>query len=71
MFGRDFAPAPDSLIAVNILLVTPAPLRITNGNRVTALRWAAMLKELGHRVKVAQRYEDRRFDALVAVGRAG
>jgi putative glycosyltransferase (TIGR04348 family) len=52
---------------VNILLVTPAPLRITNGNRITALRWAAMLKRLGHRVEVAQRYENRPFDALVAL----
>ena len=53
--------------AVNIQLVTPAPLRINNGNRITALRWAAILKKLGHRVRVTQSYEDRPCNALIAL----
>jgi putative glycosyltransferase (TIGR04348 family) len=52
---------------VNIQLVTPAPLRINNGNRITALRWAALLKKLGHRVRIRQRYDERPCDALIAL----
>ncbi|HEX9786623.1 MAG TPA: selenoneine biosynthesis selenosugar synthase SenB [Candidatus Binatia bacterium] len=52
---------------MNIQLVTPAPLRINNGNRITALRWAAMLKKLGHRVRVTQSYDERPCDALIAL----
>jgi putative glycosyltransferase (TIGR04348 family) len=52
---------------VIIQLVTPAPLRINNGNRITALRWAALLKELGHRVRITQSYDGRSCDALIAL----
>jgi putative glycosyltransferase (TIGR04348 family) len=52
---------------VNIQLVTPAPLRINNGNRITALRWSALLKKLGHRVRVTQTYDDRPCDVLIAL----
>ena len=51
MSGPAFAPAPSNIL-VNIQLVTPAPLTINNGNKITALRWAAILKKLGHRVRV-------------------
>ncbi|HEY7715266.1 MAG TPA: selenoneine biosynthesis selenosugar synthase SenB [Candidatus Binatia bacterium] len=50
-----------------IQLVTPAPLRINNGNRITALRWAAIFKKLGHRVRVSQSYDDRGCDVLIAL----
>lgn len=52
---------------MNIQLVTPAPLRINNGNRITALRWSALLKKLGHRVRVTQTYDERRCDVLIAL----
>jgi putative glycosyltransferase (TIGR04348 family) len=52
---------------VIIQLVTPAPLRINNGNRITALRWAALLKELGHRVVITQSYDGRSCDMLIAL----
>jgi putative glycosyltransferase (TIGR04348 family) len=52
---------------VNIQLVTPAPLRLNNGNRITALRWAALLKKLGHRVRITQSYDERSCDALIAL----
>jgi len=52
---------------VKIQLVTPAPLRINNGNRITALRWAAILKQLGHRVRVTQSYDGRPCDLLIAL----
>lgn len=52
---------------MNIQLVTPAPLHINNGNRITALRWAALLKKLGHRVRITQSYDGRSCDALIAL----
>jgi putative glycosyltransferase (TIGR04348 family) len=52
---------------MKILITTPAPPRSKNGNRVTALRWARILKELGHKVTVSQVYEDGAYDLLVAL----
>lgn len=52
---------------MNIHLVTPAPLRLNNGNKITALRWAAMLRQLGHRVRVTQSYDGERCDVLIAL----
>lgn len=52
---------------MNIQLVTPAPLKINNGNKITAVRWAGILKKLGHRVRVAQTYDGRRCDVLIAL----
>lgn len=52
---------------MNIQLVTPAPLHLNNGNRITALRWAAILKKLGHRVKILQEYRSSRCDLLIAL----
>ena len=52
---------------VRICLVTPAPPGSTSGNRVTATRWAGLLRELGHRVTVAQRYTGQPCDMLVAL----
>jgi hypothetical protein len=48
-------------------IVTPAPARSRSGNRVTAQRWAGILRELGHRVSVAQEYGGERYDALIAL----
>jgi putative glycosyltransferase (TIGR04348 family) len=48
-------------------IVTPAPPRSRYGNRVTALRWARILRELGHRVTIVQDYSDEAFDLLVAL----
>ena len=52
---------------MNIQLVTPAPLKINNGNKITALRWAAILKKLGHRVRVRQVYDGKPCDVLIAL----
>jgi hypothetical protein len=52
---------------MKIQLVTPAPLNLNNGNKITALRWARLLKRLGHRVKVTQRYDGDASDALIAL----
>lgn len=48
-------------------LVTPAPPYSRNGNRVTANRWAGILRSLGHRVTISQEYDGQDFDLLVAI----
>jgi putative glycosyltransferase (TIGR04348 family) len=52
---------------VKIQLLTPAPLKINNGNKITALRWATILKKLGHRVQVRQAYDGKSCDVLIAL----
>jgi putative glycosyltransferase (TIGR04348 family) len=58
---------PDLRAAVKICLVTPAPPRSLTGNRVTALRWARLLGQLGHRVAVVEEYGGQACDVLVAL----
>jgi putative glycosyltransferase (TIGR04348 family) len=53
--------------SMKIQLVTPAPLKLNNGNKITALRWAGIFKKLGHRVKVKQRYDGTPCDVLIAL----
>lgn len=52
---------------MRICLVTPAPPRSRKGNRITALRWARLLRSLGHRVQIAEEYRQQRCDVLVAL----
>jgi putative glycosyltransferase (TIGR04348 family) len=52
---------------MKIQLVTPAPLTLNNGNKITAVRWAGIFKKLGHRVRVTQDYDGKRCDALIAL----
>jgi putative glycosyltransferase (TIGR04348 family) len=52
---------------MNICVVTPAPGRSRKGNRVTALRWARLLRELGHRVAIEEKYRGQRCDLLIAL----
>jgi len=48
-------------------MITPAPPGTQHGNRVTALRWTRILRELGHRVTLAQSYQGEPVDLLVAL----
>jgi len=52
---------------MRIQIVTPARPGAQTGNRVTAQRWAQILRRLGHRVRVAQTYGGERCDLLVAL----
>lgn len=50
-----------------VCLVTPAPPGSRKGNRITALRWARILRGLGRQVVVRQEYDGERHDLLVAL----
>ena len=52
---------------MKVLLVTPAPPGSRKGNRITALRWATILRGLGHRVVVAGDNTGVRADLLIAL----
>ena len=52
---------------MRIAVVTPAPAGSRAGNRATALRWARVLRSLGHRVSIGPEYTAQRCDVLVAL----
>lgn len=52
---------------MNVRIVTPAPRRTRKGNRVTALRWARVLKSLGAAVTIDTQYRGEPADLLVAL----
>jgi putative glycosyltransferase (TIGR04348 family) len=52
---------------MKISLITPANKLSKSGNRNTAVRWARLLRELGHRVSIAESYNDKPFDAMIAL----
>lgn len=52
---------------MKVRVVTPAPPRSSSGNRVTALRWARVLRGFGHTVAVQEDYRGESCDLLVAL----
>jgi len=52
---------------MRIALITPAGPGTRNGNRHTALRWAAFLRAAGHRADVSVQWDGRRADAMLAL----
>src|SRR5712692_2520580 len=52
---------------MRIGIVTPAPPDSLYGNRITALRWATILRRLGNRVSVSQAYDGESYDLLIAL----
>lgn len=50
-----------------IRLITPAKRQSRAGNRATATRWAAMLRELGHRVDISVYYGGQTADCMIAL----
>ena len=52
---------------MKITIVTPAGKGERSGNRATAVRWARVLRKLGHRVEIITEYERPQADLLVAI----
>ncbi len=52
---------------MRIGIVTPAPPGSRYGNRITALRWARILRRLSHRVSISQAYNGELYDLLIAL----
>jgi putative glycosyltransferase (TIGR04348 family) len=52
---------------MEVSIICPARPGSQQGNRMTARRWADILRELGHRVRIAQTYRDGRCDLLIAL----
>ena len=52
---------------MKISLITPAHKQSKAGNRTTAVRWARILRNLGHRVDIAMDYAGAPADAMVAL----
>lgn len=52
---------------MRVLIVTPARRGDRGGNRVTALRWAALIRSAGHRVRITEAYRGEPCDVMVAL----
>jgi putative glycosyltransferase (TIGR04348 family) len=52
---------------MKIALITPAAPGARNGNRGTAVRWAGMLRELGHRVSIQVDWDGVPVDLMLAL----
>ncbi|MCA1734464.1 MAG: TIGR04348 family glycosyltransferase, partial [Acidobacteria bacterium] len=52
---------------LRIRIVTPAPRGSRTGNRITAERWARLLRLLGHRVRISTSWEAGPADLLIAL----
>jgi putative glycosyltransferase (TIGR04348 family) len=52
---------------MKIVIITPAPPGSRYGNRITAVRWARILRRLGNRVSISQMYDGESYDLLVAL----
>lgn len=52
---------------MKIAIVTPAPPDSRYGNRITAVRWARILRGLGNRVSILQTYDGKAYDLLVGL----
>ena len=52
---------------MKIFMTCPAPAGSRKGNRVTAVRWARILRALGHRVRIAGAWDGQPCDLLIAL----
>jgi putative glycosyltransferase (TIGR04348 family) len=52
---------------MKIIVITPPGPSTRTGNAVAALRWARILRRLGHRVTIAVQYGDEPAEAMVAI----
>ena len=56
---------------MKIALITPARPVAHSGNRKTAVRWAALLRGLGHRVLVATEWDGKPADVMMVAAHLG
>ncbi len=54
-------------MSLKICIVTPVPPRSRQGNRITALRWARILRSLGYRVDIIQEFNGQACDLMIAL----
>ena len=52
---------------MTIALVTPASLGSRTGNSITAVRWASVLRNLGHAVSITHEYRGEPADVVIAL----
>jgi putative glycosyltransferase (TIGR04348 family) len=52
---------------MKIILITPVRSSSRSGNGTTSARWARILRELGHDVRVANRYDGEAADLMIAL----
>jgi putative glycosyltransferase (TIGR04348 family) len=52
---------------MQIQMICPAPAGSLYGNRITAVRWARILRELGHRLTISREYAGEPCDLLLAL----
>ncbi len=52
---------------MHIVIVTPSSRDSHTGNQITTLRWSKILRQLGARVTVQQKYDGKQCDLLVAL----
>jgi putative glycosyltransferase (TIGR04348 family) len=52
---------------VNIQIITPVPPQFNNGNKVTAVRWLRIFRQLGHKVSLDQNYDGNHCDVMIAL----
>ncbi len=52
---------------MKIVLITPARARSRHGNRNTAVRWASLLRGLGHRIAIQVSWDGAPADAMIAL----
>jgi putative glycosyltransferase (TIGR04348 family) len=55
------------MLWMKISLITPATKQSRSGNRTTAVRWARILRELGHAVDISVDYDGGPADVMVAL----
>src|SRR5215467_7631801 len=52
---------------MKIVLITPARSSSRSGNTTTSMRWARILRQLGHRVHIADRYSETDAELMIAL----
>ena len=66
-WSRAATRSEDNVSMARLFIVTPAGAGLRNGNRHTALRWATLLRQSGHRVRIDVAWHGEPCDALIGL----